>query len=161
MKSDYSERIFIVNFLLKQGILIISTNQEVQKCCLKPHVSDSTKAVFKDERNKSLMFNYCANKKGSHSFTNKRHCRAWGAVCGLCKIKNHFKDSKECKRLKEERKSKPANQSQSRSSKRPFVLKVDEESEEHFYEIMDKICALKQQSYRRRAFANLPISKKR
>ena len=38
------------------------------------------------------------------------------------------------------------NQSQSRSSKKPFVLKVDEDGEEHFYEVVDKMCALKQQS---------------
>ena len=39
-----------------------TTNQEVQECCLKPHVSDSTKAVYKDKHS-----NYCANKKGSHT----------------------------------------------------------------------------------------------
>ena len=139
----------------------VTTNQEVQECCLKPHVSDSTKAVLKDKPNKGLMCNYCANKKGSHSFTNKRHCPFWGAVCDLCKVKNHFKDSKECKRLQKERKSKPANQRQSRSSKKPFVLKVDEDGEEHFYEVVDKICALKQQCDHRKAFANLLISKKR
>ena len=121
-------------------------------------MSDSTKAVFKDKPNKGLMCNYCANKKGSHSFTNKRHCPAWGAVFDLCKIKNHFKDSKECKRLQKERKSKPENQRQSRSSKKAFVLKVDEE---HFYEVVDNICALKQQCDHRKAFANLFISKKR
>lgn len=64
-----------------------TTNQEVQERCLKPPVSDSTNAVFKDKPNKGLMCNYCANKKGSHSFTNKRHCPAWGVVCSLCKIK--------------------------------------------------------------------------
>ena len=85
-------------------------NQEVQECCLKPPVSDSANAVFKDKPNKGLMCNYCANKKGSHSFANKTHCPAWGAVCSLCKVKNHFKDSKECKRLQKERKPKPGNQ---------------------------------------------------
>ena len=138
-----------------------TTNQEVQECCLKPHVSDSTKAVFKEKPKKGLMCNCCANKKGSHSFTNKRHCPAWEAVCDLCKIKNHFEDSKECKRLQKERKSKPANQRQSRSSKKPFVLKVDEDGEEHFYEVVDKMCALKQQCDHRKALANLLISKKR
>ena len=117
------------------------TNQEVQECCLKPHVSDSSKAVFKDKPNKALMCNYCANKKGSHSLTNKIHCPSWGTVCGLCKVKNHFKYSKECKRLQKQRKSKQANQRQSRSSNKPFVLKVDEDGEKHSY-VMDKICAL-------------------
>ena len=87
-----------------------TTNQEVQEFCLKSPVSDSNNAVFKDKPNKGLMCNYCANKKGSHSFANKRHCPSWGAVCSLCKIKNHFKDSKECKRLQKERKPKPGNQ---------------------------------------------------
>ena len=70
----------------------------------KTTVSDSTNAVFKDKPNKGLMCNYCANKKGSYSFANKRHCPIWGAVYSICKIKNHFKDSKECKRLQKERK---------------------------------------------------------
>ena len=87
-----------------------TTNQEVQECCLKSPVSDSNNAVFKDKPNKGPMCNYCANKKGSHSFANKRHFPAWGAVCSLCKVKNHLKDSKECKRLQKERKPKPGNQ---------------------------------------------------
>ncbi|KAK2555508.1 hypothetical protein P5673_022847 [Acropora cervicornis] len=92
------------------------------------------------------MCNYCSNKKRSHSFTNKRHCPAWGAVCNLCKIKNHLNDSKESMLLQKERKPKPANQSHSRSAKEPFVLKVDEDGEEpDFYDAVDKICALKQQ----------------
>ena len=40
-------------------------------------------------------------------------------------------------------------------------LKVDEDGEEHFYEVVDKLCALKQQCERRKAFANLLISMKR
>ena len=87
-----------------------TTNQEVQECCLKSPVSDSNNAVFKDKPNKGPMCNYCADKKGSHSFANKRHFPAWGAVCSLYKVKNHFKDSKECKRLQKERKPKPGNQ---------------------------------------------------
>ena len=137
-----------------------TTNQEVQECCLKPPVSDSTNTVFKGKPNKGLMCNYCANKKGYHSFANKRHCPAWGAVCNLCKIKNHFKDSKECKQLQKERKSKPGNPKQSGSTKKPFVLKV-EDGEEHFYEVVDKICTLNQQCDHRKAFANLLIPKKR
>ena len=138
-----------------------TTNQEVQECCLKTLVSDNTNAVFKDKSNKGLMCNFCANKKGSHRFANKKHCHAWGAVCSLCKIKNHFEDSKECKRLQKERKSKPGNQKQSRSAKKPFVLNVDEDGEEHFYGVLDKICTLNQQCDHRKAFANLLISKKR
>ena len=77
-----------------------TTNQDVQECCLKTPVSDSTNAVFNNKPNKGLLCNYCAYKKGSHSFANKRHCPpAWGAVCNLSKIKNHFKDSKASKRL--------------------------------------------------------------
>ena len=107
------------------------------------------------------MCNYCTNKKGSRSFANKRHCPAWGAVYSICKIKNHFKDSKECKRLQKERKPKPGNQNQSRSTRKPFVLKVDEDGEKHFYEVVDKICTLNQQCDHKKAFANLLISKKR
>ena len=59
--------------------------------------------------------------------------------------------------LQKERKPKPANQSQSRSAKEPFVLKVDED----FYEVVDKICALKQQCGHKRGFVKLLTSKKR
>ena len=53
------------------------------------------------------------------------------------------------------------NQKQSGSTKKPFVLKVDEDGEEHFYEVVDKICTLNQQCDHRKAFANLLISKTR
>ena len=114
-----------------------------------------------DKSKKGLMCNFCANKKGAHSFSNKRLCPAWGAVCKLCKIKNHFKDSKECKRLQKERQVKPADQKQTRSPKKPFVLKVEEDGEEHYYEVVDKICVLNQTCDHKKAFANLLLSKKR
>ncbi|PFX14760.1 Transposon Ty3-G Gag-Pol polyprotein [Stylophora pistillata] len=60
-----------------------------------------------------------------------------------------------------ERKPQPGNQRQSRSTKKPFVLKVDEDGEEHFYEVMDNISTLDQQCDHRKAFASLLISKKR
>ena len=40
-------------------------------------------------------------------------------------------------------------------------MKVDEDGEEHFYEVVDKICTLHQQCDHRKAFANLLISKTR
>ena len=82
-----------------------TTKQEVQECSTKHPVKESVHTVSKDndKSKKGLMCNFCANKKGAHSFSNKRLCPAWGAVCKLCKIKNHFKDSKECKRLQKER----------------------------------------------------------
>ena len=64
--------------------------------------------------------------------------------------------------LHKERKPKPANQSHSRSAKEPFVLKVDEDGEEpDFYEVVDKICALKQQCDHKKGFLKLLTSKKR
>ena len=95
------------------------------------------------------------------SFSNKSFCPAWGAVCKLCRIKNHFQDSKECKRLQKERQAKPANQKQSKSSKKSFVLKVEEDGEEHYYEVVDKICVLNQTCDHKKAFANLFLSKNR
>ena len=63
--------------------------------------------------------------------------------------------------LQKERKPKPANQSHSRSAKEPFVLKVDEDGEEpDFYEVVNKICALKQQCDHEKGFLKLLISKK-
>ncbi|PFX11318.1 hypothetical protein AWC38_SpisGene25021, partial [Stylophora pistillata] len=44
-----------------------TTNQDVQECCQKPPVRETTNAVFNNKPNKGLMCNYCANKKGSHS----------------------------------------------------------------------------------------------
>ena len=44
---------------------------------------------------------------------------------------------------------------------KPFVLKVDEDGEEHFYKVVDKMCTLNQQCDHRNVFANLLISKKR
>ena len=43
----------------------------------------------------------------------------------------------------------------------PVVLKADEDGEEHFYEVVDKICTLHQQCDHRKAFAKLLISKTR
>ena len=82
------------------------------------------------------MCNYCANKKGAHSFSDKKLCPAWGAVCRKCKAKNHFQDSKECKRLQKGK--------QSKSTSKPFVLRVEEDGEDHYYEVLDKICVLNQ-----------------
>ena len=116
--------------------------------------------MSKEEKEKKvLVCNYCANKKGGHSFSVKKLCPAWGAVCQKCKIKNHFQDSKECKRLRTARQGHQTNRQQSRSPRKPFVLKVEEDGEDHFYEIVDKICVLNQHSDNRKAFANLLLSK--
>ena len=39
------------------------------------------------------------------------------------------------------------------------MLKVEEDGEEHFYEVVDKMCVLNQQSDDREAFAKLLLSK--
>ena len=140
-----------------------STKQEVLECSAKQPVKESIHAVSKDKdkSKKVLVCNFCANKKGPHSFSNKRLCPAWGSVCKQCKIKNHFQDSKECKRLQKERQAKPTTSKQSRSPKKPFVLKVEEDGEEHYYEVVDKICVLNQKCAHKKAFANLLLSKNR
>ena len=58
-----------------------STKLEVQECSTKSPGQDRIHAVSKDKPKKVLVCNYCANKKGAHSFLNKRLCPAWGAVC--------------------------------------------------------------------------------
>ena len=80
------------------------------------------------------------------AFQIKKLCPAWGAVCRKCKIQNHFQDSKECKRLQTERQGHQAKGKQSRPPRKPVVLKVEEDGEEHFYEVVDKICVLNQHS---------------
>ena len=41
------------------------------------------------------------------------------------------------------------------------MLKVEEDGEEHYYEVVDKICVLNQHSDEKKAFANLLLSKNR
>ena len=55
------------------------TKQDVQECCLKPHMNDSTKAVFKDKPNKGLICNYCANK--DHTASQTRDIALPGEQC--------------------------------------------------------------------------------
>ena len=105
--------------------------------------------------------NYCANKKGAHSFSDKKLCPAWGAVCRKCKAKNHFQDSKECKRLQKGKQEKHSDSKQSKSTSKPFVLRVEEDGEYHYYEVLNKICVLNQNCDHKKAFANLLLSKKR
>ena len=45
--------------------------------------------------------------------------------------------------------------------KKAFVLKVEEDDCEHYYEVLDKICVLNQNCDQKKAFANLLLSKKR
>ena len=97
--------------------------------------------------------------QGAHSFSDKKLCPAWGAVCRKCKIKNHYQDSKECKRLERERQGKRSDPEHSKSFEKPFVLKVEEEDGDH-YEVLDKICVLNQNGDQKKAFANLLLSKK-
>ena len=117
-------------------------NKKFKNVLKKHSVKGSVHILSKDndKSKKGLMCNFFANKKRAHSFSNKRLCPAWGAVCKLCKIKNHFKDSNECKRLQKERQVKPADQKQTRSPKKPCVLKVEEDGEEHYYEVVEKVC---------------------
>ena len=75
-----------------------STKLKVQECSAKQLAKESVNAVSKDKQRNVLMCNYRANKKRAHSFSDKKLCPAWGAVCRKCKIKNHYQDSKECKR---------------------------------------------------------------
>ena len=140
---------------------IESTKLEVQECSAKQPAKESVNAVSKDKQRKVLMCNYCANMKGAHSFSDKKLCPAWGAVCRKCKIKNHYQDSNECIRLERERdKENSQIQNIRNRRKKPFVLKVEEYGE-HYYEVLDKICVLNQNGDQKKSFANLLLSKKR
>ena len=77
-------------------------------------------------------------------------CVTFARLKIILKIPRNVSDSK-----------KRQNQKQSGSTKKRFVLTVDEDGEEHFYEVVDKICTLIQQCDHREAFANLLISKTR
>ena len=119
------------------------TKLEVQECSAKQPAKESVNAVTKDKLRKVLMRNYCVNKKGAHSFSDKKLCPAWGAICRKCKIKNHYQDSNECIWFERERQGKQSDPKHSKSSKKPFVLKVEEDGE-HYCEVLDKICVLNQ-----------------
>ena len=60
---------------------------------------------------------------------------------------------KEGERLERERQGKQLDSKHSKSSKKPFVLKVEE--------VLDKICVLNQKGDQKKAFANLLLSEKR
>ena len=57
-----------------------------------------------------------------------------------------MKDQKSLSRFKgmqtiaKERQAKPPNQKQSKSPEKLVVLKVEEDGEEHYYEVLDKMC---------------------
>ena len=53
-----------------------STKLEVQECSAKQPAKESVSAVSKDKQRKVLMGNYCVNKKGTHSFSDKKLCPA-------------------------------------------------------------------------------------
>ena len=57
-----------------------STKIEVQECSAnRTSEKESIKAVSKDKPKKVLMCNYCLNKKGSHSFSDKKLCPRLGS----------------------------------------------------------------------------------
>ena len=96
-----------------------STKLEVQECSAQQPAKESVNVVSKDKQRKVFMCNNCANKKGAYSFSDKNLCPPWGAVCRKCKIKNHYQDSKECKRLERERQGKQSEPEHSKPSKKP------------------------------------------
>ena len=63
-------------------------------------------------------------------------------------------------RLERETQGKQSDPKHSKSSKKPFVLKVEEDGE-HYYDVLDKIYVLNQNGDQKKAFANLLLSKKR
>ena len=139
-----------------------STKIEVQEYSAnRTFEKESIEAVSKDNPKKVLMCNYCPNKKGAHSFSEKKLCPAWGAVCRKCKVKNHFQHLKECKCLQKGKQEKHSDPKQSKSTSQPFVLRVEEDGEDHYYQVLDKICVLNQNCDHKKAFANLLLSKKR
>ena len=62
---------------------------------------------------------------------------------------------------KEKQNHKPTNQKQSRSSKKPFDSKVEEDGEENYYKVVENICTLNQECDHKKGFSNLLLSKNR
>ena len=79
-------------------------------------------------------------------------CIAFARLKIILKIPRNVSDSKRRENQNQEIKT--------RSTRKPFVLKEDEDGEKHFYEVVDKICTLNQRDHKK-ASANLLISKKR
>lgn len=108
------------------------------------------------------MCNYCANKKGAHRFSDKRLRPAWGVVCRNAKSKVTFQTQRNVKDYKNEDK----RNIRSKTIKimyqiKQFVLRVEEDGEDHHYGVLDKVCELDQNCDHKKAFANLLLSKKR
>ena len=141
------------------GKAYVSIKIEVQECSAnRSPTKESIKAVSKDKPKKVLLCNYCSNKKGAHSFSDKKLCPGWGAVCRKYKVKNHFQDSKECKCLQKGKQEKHSGPKQSKSTSKPLVLRVEEDGEDRYYEVLDKICVLNQNGNQKKAFANLLLA---
>ena len=88
-----------------------------------------------------------------HTALPGEQCVAFARLKIILKIPRNVSDSKRRENQNQEIKT--------RSTRKPFVLKEDEDGEKHFYEVVDKICTLNQQCDHKKAFANLLISKKR
>ena len=51
-----------------------SAKLEFQGCSAKQPAKENVNVVSKDKQKKVLMCNYCANKKGAHTFSGKNLC---------------------------------------------------------------------------------------
>lgn len=112
---------------------------------------------------KSLCATFVPTRKDLIASQTKDSALPGGQSANNVRSKITFKIPRNVKRLQKERQAKPTNPKQSRSPKKPkpFVLKVEEDGEEHYYEVVDKICVLNQNCAHKRAFANLLLSKNR
>ena len=63
-----------------------NTKRRVQECCSKQPAKQSIKAVSNERPKKVLMCNYCTNKKGGHSFSEKKTLPCQG--CSMPKMQN-------------------------------------------------------------------------
>ena len=67
---------------------------------------------------------------GAHVFLDKKLGPTWGTVYRKWNIKNHFQDSKKSKHSQKGiLQEKHSDQKQSKSSAKPFVLRVEEDGE--------------------------------
>lgn len=129
--------------------------------CKSTSIKESISAVSKDKPKNVLMCNYCANKKGAHRFSDKRLRPAWGVVYRKCKSKITFQTQRSVNDYKNEDK----RNIRSKTIKiiyqiKQFVLRVEEDGEDYYYGVLDKVCELNQNCDRKTAFANFLLSKK-
>ena len=99
---------------------------------------------------------------GARGFLDKKLGPTWGAVYRKSNIKNHFQDSKSKQSQKGILQEKHSDHKQSKSSTKPFVLRVEEDGEGSLlWSSWQKLGTQPENHDHKKAFSNLLLSIKK